>query len=109
MTPILNISDGLLKGNILNGELKNNAEKKELCVKYVFHMINKGHINTALTKKNSLEYYFEQCIYRMQLSFGSLIRLFFKKSENEKVSIDLFALYIYEMGMWLFSNSLYVP
>ena len=45
----------------------------------------------------------------MQLSFGSLIRLSFKKSENEKVNIALFALYIYEMGMWLFSNSLLCP
>ena len=61
MTPILNISEGLLKGDVLNGELRNDAEKKELCVKYVFHMINKGHINTALMRKTSFEYYFEQC------------------------------------------------
>ena len=109
VTPILNISEGLLKGDILNGELRNDAEKKELCVKYVFHMINKGHINTALMKKSSFEYYFEQCIYRMQLSFGSLIRHSFKKSEKEKVNIALFVLYIYEMRMWLFSNSLLGP
>ena len=52
-------------------------------------------------KKNSFDDYFEQCIYRMQLSFGSLkvIRHSFKKSENEKVNIALFALYIYEMRM----------
>ena len=30
----------------------------------------------------------------------------FKKFENEKVNIALFALYIYEIGMWVFSNSL---
>ena len=80
MTPILNISEGLSKGDILNGELRKVAEKIELCVKYVFQMINKGHINTALMKRNSFEYYFERCIYHMQLSLGSLIRLSFKKS-----------------------------
>ena len=99
MTPILNISEGLSKGDILNGELRKVAEKIELCVKYVFQMINKGHINTSLMKRNSFEYYFEQCVYHMQLSLGSLIRLSFKKSENGKVNIALFALYSYEMRM----------
>ena len=51
MTTVLNIGEGLSKGDILNGELRNVAEKKELCVKYVFHMISKGHINTTLIKK----------------------------------------------------------
>ena len=56
MTPILDISNGLLKGDILSGELRNDAEKKELCVKYVLHMINRGHMNTALMKKTHLNF-----------------------------------------------------
>ena len=84
------------------------AKKKVLCVKYVFHMINKGHMNAALIKK----------LIRILLWAAHFLHGFiswfpysplFKKFENEKISIALFALYIYEIGMWLFSNSLLCP
>ena len=75
---VLNIVEGLAKGDILNGELK--GALCQICFPYDKERPHKYRFD----KKTSFKYYFEQCIPCIDLLLGSLFRPYLRNLKTRK-------------------------